>query len=386
MRILYSDFDAFYPFNPAGSQRVGNQLLRLLAAEHGVECLALAPRQGRGIPSPAYHPRLAELHALGVRHLTVEEDRWVFDCGYPIVAVDRVADHLERFLDEFRPDVFYCHNPERGPELLRPAQERGIGCVWFFHDIRAAAEDVARAAAQGVEIVSCSRYMNRYYRDAIRALAAENGAAPNAGIEIEIEIGVVYPAIEARDYAVDADLENGFVTMINPVPEKGIETVLALLPLLPEERFLLVENWPLGAERLAALERRLASFPNARFLPHQADIREVYRQTRILIVPSVWSESAGRVVLEAQLNGIPVLASALGGLPEMVGEGGRVIEDYPNPQPWAEAIAALRDPVEHRRLSALARANAVRADFEPRAVARYFLDICRRAAAKSAPG
>jgi glycosyltransferase involved in cell wall biosynthesis len=381
MRLFYSDFDAFYPFNPAGSQRVGNQLLRLLAAEHGVECLALGPRQGRGIPSPAYHPRLNELHALGVRHLTVEEDRWIFDCGYPIVTVDRVADHLERFLDEFRPDVFYCHNPERGPELLQPALERGIGCVWFFHDIRAAAGDVARAAAQGVEIVSCSRYMNRYYRDAIRALAAENGGAPAPAPDIEI--GIVYPAVEARHYTVEADLENGFVTMINPVPEKGIETVLALLPLLPRERFLLVENWPLGAERLAALERRLADLPNARFLPHQADIREVYRQTRTLIVPSVWSESAGRVVLEAQLSGIPVLASALGGLPEMVGEGGRVIEDFRNPQAWAEAIEDLRDPAEHRRLSALARANAVREDFEPRAVARHFLDVCRRAAARA---
>jgi glycosyltransferase involved in cell wall biosynthesis len=375
MRILYSDFDAFYPFNPAGSQRVGNQLLRLLAAEHGVDCLALAPRQGRGIPSPAYHPRLNELHALGVRHLTIEADRWIFDCGYPIVTVDRVADHLERFLDEFRPDVFYCHNPERGPELLRPALERGIGCVWFFHDIRATAEDVARAAAQGVEIVSCSHYMNRCYRDAIRAL----------GDRADMEIGIVYPAIEARDYVVDADLENGFITMINPVAEKGIETVLALLPLLPDERFLLVENWPLGAERLAALERRLTDLPNARFLPHQADIREVYRQTRLLIVPSVWSESAGRVVIEAQLSGIPVLASALGGLPEMVGAGGRVIEDFRDPRAWAEAIETLRDPAEHRRLSALARANTARADFEPRAMARHFLEICRRAAAKSVP-
>jgi len=86
------------------------------------------------------------------------------------------------------------------------------------------------------------------------------------------------------------------------------------------------------------------------------------------------------VVLEAQLSGIPVLASDLGGLPEMVGAGGRVIEDFRNPQAWAEAIEALRDPAEHRRLSALARANAAREDFEPRAVARHFLEICRRVA------
>jgi glycosyltransferase involved in cell wall biosynthesis len=372
MRLLYCDFDSFYPFNLAGSQRVGNLLLRLLTAEHGVECLALTPRQGRGIPSPDYHPRLAQLHTLGVRNLKVEADRWIFDCGYPIVAVDRVADHLERFLDEFRPDVFYCHNPERGPELMLPAQERGIGCVWFFHDVRATAEDVARAAAQGVEILSCSRFMGRHYQDKVRALG---GTPP--------EIGAVYPITEARDYLVEPDFENGFVTMINTVQEKGIETVLALLALLPAERFLLVENWPLGAERLAALERRLESFPNARFLRRQADVREIYRQTRILIVPSVFTEAAGRVVLEAQFSGIPALVSDLGGLPEMVGAGGRVIEDYQNPQAWAAAITALRDPAEHRRLSALARANAVREDFEPRAVARYFLDICRRAAART---
>jgi glycosyltransferase involved in cell wall biosynthesis len=40
------------------------------------------------------------------------------------------------------------------------------------------------------------------------------------------------------------------------------------------------------------------------------------------LVPSRWKESWGRVVSEAQISGIPVLASDHGGLPESVGEGG----------------------------------------------------------------
>ncbi len=367
MRILYSDFDSFYPFNLAGSQQVGHLLLRHLAREDGVSCLALTPRRGRGIPGPEYHPKLVDLHPLGIRSVSVEEDRWTFDAGYPLVAVDKVADHLEAFLDEHRPDVFYCHNPEEGPALLRPALERGMGCVWFFHDTRAAPEDVRWAAENGVELVSCSRFMARQYHESTGA-----------------ELGVIYPIARREDYRVDADLENGRVTVINAMPEKGIETVLGLLELVPELPLLLVESWPLGVERFRALEERLRRFPNAVLWSRQADVREVYRQTRLLLAPSVWPEPAGRVVLEAQMSGIPVLASGVGGLPEMVGKGGRVIEDYRDPAAWAAALREIEaDPALYRQLSERALVNSQREDFDPPRVARYFLGLCRRAVART---
>jgi glycosyltransferase involved in cell wall biosynthesis len=53
--------------------------------------------------------------------------------------------------------------------------------------------------------------------------------------------------------------------------------------------------------------------------------RDIYAQTRVILVPSVIEEASGRVVAEAQLNGIPCLVSDRGGLPENCGEGGLVL-------------------------------------------------------------
>src|SRR3546814_9881685 len=48
-------------------------------------------------------------------------------------------------------------------------------------------------------------------------------------------------------------------------------------------------------------------------LPISHDMREVYRRTHTLLVPSQWEEAWGRVATEAQFSGIPVLASDRGG-------------------------------------------------------------------------
>src|SRR5579864_8808278 len=139
--------------------------------------------------------------------------------------------------------------------------------------------------------------------------------------------------------------------MFNPVPFKGYETLLGLLPLLPDERFLVVEGWFLG-DRLEEVRQDLARHPNATLLRRRADVREVYRATGLLLAPSVGEEGAGRVVLEAQASGIAALVSPRGGLPEMVGDGGRVVASYRDPAAWAEAVRALgRDPQELERMS-----------------------------------
>jgi glycosyltransferase involved in cell wall biosynthesis len=48
----------------------------------------------------------------------------------------------------------------------------------------------------------------------------------------------------------------------------------------------------------------------------------IYRNSRLLLVPSVAPEASARVVAEALINGIPVLASERGGLPENCAGGG----------------------------------------------------------------
>jgi len=51
------------------------------------------------------------------------------------------------------------------------------------------------------------------------------------------------------------------------------------------------------------------------------DPDQFFQQIDLLVVPSKWNEPFGRVVIEAYSNGVPVLVSNRGGLPEIVDEG-----------------------------------------------------------------
>jgi glycosyltransferase involved in cell wall biosynthesis len=106
------------------------------------------------------------------------------------------------------------------------------------------------------------------------------------------------------------------------------------------------------------------------------DPRDFYRVSRAVLMPSLWRESLGRVAIEAMANGIPVLASDRGALPETLGDAGFIftIPDRCTPgsnaiptahevAPWVATIERLWDDPQfeawHR---ALAQAEARRWD------------------------
>lgn len=93
----------------------------------------------------------------------------------------------------------------------------------------------------------------------------------------------------------------------------------------PDLRFMVVESRMRWKEALEAMKLDPARFPNVHVLPHQFDMRPVFAATRVLLVPSLWHESGARVIAEAHVNGIPVIASDTGGSAELIGAGGRVI-------------------------------------------------------------
>lgn len=364
MKVLYLDSYSSYPLARAGGHRSGHCLLHRMARRPDVACMALMPKRGRGAQYPSYDPKVSDFEALGIRQFRQDEDGWHFDCGYPIWAVDEVAPVVPEAFTRFQPDLVYCQSPLALP-FLREARARGAAAIWYIRDTRPKAEDLLAAGELGVQLVALSAFAG----DRIRQLC---------GLEAE----VVHSLVEEEHYCVEPDPE-GYITLINPIADKGYEIFLGLVKLLPEHRFLAVEAWPLGPD-LEQVEAELAVLPNVRFLRQQADVRQIYRQTRLLLVPSVIEEGGPRVVREANLSGIPVLGSPRGAIPEHLGDGGLIIDDFENPAAWAEALGSLlADPARQRQLSRAAWHNARREIFTTPYIVRRFLEICHQTGERS---
>jgi glycosyltransferase involved in cell wall biosynthesis len=176
---------------------------------------------------------------------------------------------------------------------------------------------------------------------------------------------VIPPLFRRENYVTEVD--DRLVTFINPVAEKGVDLALAIARLCPEIPFCFVRGWPLGVRAGARLQRQLRRLGNVTLCGPFGDMRSIYRQTRMLLVPSQWeAETWGRVVTEAQFSGIPVVASDRGGLPEAVGAGGILLAHDAAAGIWAAAVRDLwRDDERHRAMSQAALAHAARPAIDP---------------------
>ncbi len=106
--------------------------------------------------------------------------------------------------------------------------------------------------------------------------------------------------------------DNEFVTLVNPCAVKGISIFLALAERMPEVRFAAVPTWGTNREDMQALRKHA----NVQVLEPVDDIDKILSRTRVLLVPSLWAEARSRIIPEAMLRGVPVLASNIGGIPE----------------------------------------------------------------------
>ena len=175
-------------------------------------------------------------------------------------------------------------------------------------------------------------------------------------------IGLDGPVIAdpiALDRVIAESPEPKYVTFINPQPDKGV-TVFARIALelgarRPDIPILVVEGRA-ASDTLAALPVDLSGLTNMSRMANTPDPRDFYRVSRVVLMPSLWRESLGRVAIEAMANGIPVLASDRGALPETLGDAGFVftIPDrctpgslaIPTPHevaPWVATIERLWD-------------------------------------------
>jgi glycosyltransferase involved in cell wall biosynthesis len=358
VRILYASERPPYPFFLGGAARCAHMLLRSLEGDLGVECAAVGSADYA--VTPWAFPDPAEYATLGVRSARPDGAGGTIDCGYPVHVLPDFSEGLSDFIDDFKPDVIWSQL-EGARDVLEVAAAKGIQGLFYVHDAEFDRAELRAIADLGCHVVCSSGFL-----------------AEKAQRVIGRPVHVVYPAAELY-FGTESD-SDGHVTMINPHRVKGLQTFLEIAKRIPAEKFLLVESWKLDDAALCALEEQLARVPNVKFMRRVSDMRVVYGQTKLLLVPSVWEEGFGMVAIEAQSCRIPVIASARGGLPESVGEGGILIRDYLNPDAWLEAVGrVLGDAAEYGEWAERAFRHAGGADFSPPYLAQQFLQTCSAA-------
>jgi N-acetyl-alpha-D-glucosaminyl L-malate synthase BshA len=134
--------------------------------------------------------------------------------------------------------------------------------------------------------------------------------------------------------------------------------------------------------RVAALAHALGLETEVHFLGERVDLPDVLRGADVFLLPSE-TESFGLAALEAMASGVPVVASRVGGLPEVIvdGETG-LLCPLGDVAAMADAcLALLRDDARAARMAVAARRRAEGA-FRPEAAVDRYLDVYRRALAQ----
>jgi len=274
--------------------------------------------------------------------------------------MEEAYQELDRHLSASQPDIVIGQN--RGAlQLLAHTVQRGYPSFLFVRDLEAIKAGLA--IAERIHVIANSSFT--------ASVITTKTSHPS--------VGVVLPFVDPEEYRV-TERERRYITFINPNPFKGLCVAVEVARRLPQERFLFVKGKTAWSDpRTEVYLKFVYSMPNVEIWDHQQDMRRVYAQTDILFVPSQWEEAFGRVILEAHINGIPVVAAHTGGIPYTLGQGGILIEPKDDTKAYVKALRRLRQDEEfYQHLSSLALQNSRRPEFDPQYQVQTFIRFVER--------
>jgi glycosyltransferase involved in cell wall biosynthesis len=275
--------------------------------------------------------------------------------GYVTLRSANPAGMLPGVLEDFAPEAVVVggYHPKTAPLTRRMLEGAAhLPTVLHLHDY-ATAPLVAERDLAIDAVVAVS--------DFIAQEAAAHG----------VQATCIPPMVERRRYRVPTSRR--VALFINPVPQKGVGTALALARARPDIPFAFTRCWYIKPRTLSALTAEARRLGNVEVRPAAADPTRIYGDARVLLVPSPYPEAWARVAPEAHMSGIPVIASRIGGLPEAVGDGGILVDPEASIDVWAATLSKLwDDQASYEKQASLADGQGRRGDLEPGRVGDRF--------------
>lgn len=212
---------------------------------------------------------------------------------------------------------------------------------------------IVTSPLQKIRFRSNSSLLNRADLNLTNSEFLKDELSRKTGITSE----AIPPFIEDRQFECADSNETDFdFLMVGLDQWKGAGLVLELASELPKRTFLILE----GGRSDSKLRRFAERLSNVTLLPWTENMAQLYKNSRVCLMPSLWEEPFGRVPVEAAMCGVPTIASRRGGLVESVGDGGILIDDFTNIARWSEAIAELDSPDHYSEMSQISLMYAQR--------------------------
>ncbi len=365
-----------HPADPSGAFVLG--MARALAARgHDVEVLAPAPAGGAApwtAPAPGVRvtwvryawPRGLQrtFHGAGApENLARDPLAWPGTALYPGALAHAVHSRGRRW------DALVSHwGVPCG--IVGSALAQGRPHVAFFHsgDVhvlsrlpRPLGARLARVIARGATTLA---FVSEVLRQAFFGLLEGTPEGRDASTHSVVQpMGVDLPASCARDAARQFLGVDGFVVfaMSRLVPIKGLDRLIAAAGPMAGVVVVIAGEGP-EARRLADLAARSGASVRLEGVVSGEDKARWLAAADVFAVPSRRlasgrSEGAPHAVLEAMSAGLPVVSTDVGGLPELVGDGGIVVSEGDTADLAAALVALRDDPVRRARLAEAARAR-----------------------------
>lgn len=306
-------------------------------------------------------------------------------------------------IKKLRPDVLHVHNNFHGmsPSIYGAARAAAVPVVQHIHNARLVCINGFLERDGGVCtdcVGKATRWpglVHRCYRDSVAgsvvatAVEVTHRTARTWSREVDLFLPVsqsladvlvvdgVVPAAKitvcpnglAVDPGARTNTDEGYVVFAGRLsPEKGVDVLITAAALAPDVQVVIAGEGPASAE----LRAMASQLENVRFTGHlQRDALDaLLRGARALVVPSVGREPFGMTIVEAAALGVPAIASATGGITEVVvdGETGRLV-------PPGDGVALAAALQADDDLTAMGRAARHRfeSDYSPDAFARRLL-------------
>ena len=258
-------------------------------------------------------------------------------------------------LDRIGPDVVVAQGGDRTTgEALGRARGRGIAAAVALHDLR---------DREGLDSVDPALVASRFAADFLADARGRHAL-------------VAPTLVDPGRAVVEGDREPRHVTFVDPSAANGAYLFARIVDELGRVR----PDIPvriIGARGSGSTVARsgidVFARGTVRPVERTANPRDHWRTTRLAVVPSLAWDASPRIAAEARANGIPIVASDRGPLPEIVGESGvclpvpdritaatATLPTAAEVAPWVAAIVRLwDDPGEHRQREAVDDASAL---------------------------